>query len=134
MKKPIDDEIPLLDQRLAIANFTLSLLRIIHDALLARAKRRFGSDVDLLIIRMTVFKGYAEGRPFTTYKLAQYLDFNLTTLINKLDQLEKLGIVEIRGKHLYPTQVPFTDGGASITNQIAAMMEEACVKLGRSKK
>jgi ABC-type Fe3+/spermidine/putrescine transport system ATPase subunit len=52
------------------------------------------SSIECVIIAATIFKGHAQGRPFTLTKLAHYLALPRTTVRHKLKPLITAGMVE----------------------------------------
>jgi DNA-binding IclR family transcriptional regulator len=62
-----------------------------------QAQANFGSTIDGLFVSACVVMGHAENRPMTATKIAHYLRMPRTTVLRKLDELEKLNMIERRG-------------------------------------
>ena len=85
-------------QRLLVWRCVLDTLRNSHRVYFPG--RRFGSDLQLLMILGAVVASRTEGKPTTAAKLACYLDMAPETMRRNLDTLVKLGLLE-RNENIY---------------------------------
>lgn len=80
-------------RELVIARLTISLVRSI--ALEILDSRRFGTNADDVILCCAIFIGQAERKPMTAAKLAQYAGMPRPTVVRKLRQFARGGIVSM---------------------------------------
>lgn len=92
--------IRLVKHRLVLARLVTRMLREISAAYVGTDS--YGSRADETLLLIAIFIGQAEQRPMTAAKLAEYAGIPRPTVIRKLRDLEKDGLLEI------------LDGGAAV--------------------
>lgn len=80
-------------RELVIARLTISLVRSIASEILDT--KRFGTSADDVILCCAIFIGQAERKPMTAAKLAQYAGMPRPTVVRKLRQFARGGIVNV---------------------------------------
>jgi len=78
----------------------IDLMRTVHGAY-APANEPFGNRLETFFIGLCVAIGDMDGKPFSVAKIAAYMRVPRTTVIRRLDQLQKWGLIERRGRGYY---------------------------------
>lgn len=76
---------------------------------------RFGAEASSIILCMGIYVGQSEGRPMNTSKLAAYVGIPRTTVMRRLSELERDGIISRMGEG-YALTLEFLDDPGRITN------------------
>ena len=71
----------------------------------------FGSRLETLVVGVCVAIGHLDGNPFSTAKLAAYLDCPRTSVIRRLDALTQMPIIVRRGTRNYHSEPRFNSDG-----------------------
>jgi len=82
--------------RLHVARLLVELGKLLQESVYG-SQANFGSTIDGLFVSACVLIGHAENRPMSASKIAHYLRMPRTTVLRKLDELEKLNMIERRG-------------------------------------
>jgi biotin operon repressor len=86
-------------QRLVLCRLMPDIMRTLHGAY-APASERFGTRLETFFISLCVALGDIEDKPLTVAKIAAYMSVPRTTVIRRLNQLQKWGLIEHR-RHRY---------------------------------
>jgi DNA-binding IclR family transcriptional regulator len=78
----------------------IDLMRTVHGAY-APASEPFGTRVELFFIAFCVALGDIGGKPFSVAKIAGYMRVPRTTVIRRLDQLRRWGLIDRQGRRYY---------------------------------
>ena len=123
-------KVPLVDARLCLARTLISLLRNAHTAW--RPDHAFAADIDSTLIITAIFLGHAEGRPFSSSKLAGYLDMPRTTLLRRLELLEREGAIVHNGHHyLLNIDAAVMQDKVRATRRAIAINQDAAQRLSK---
>src|SRR5262249_33166115 len=89
-------------QRLVLCRLAIDIMRTLHGAY-APITEPFGTRLEIFFIGLCVAIGDIDGKPFSVAKIAAYMRVPRTTVIRRLDQLQKWGLIERRGRgyHLH---------------------------------
>ena len=87
-------------QRLALCRLMVDIMRTVHGAY-APFNEPFGARLETFFIGLCVAIGDMDGKPFSVAKIAAYMRVPRTTVIRRLDQLQKWGLIERRGRGYY---------------------------------
>jgi biotin operon repressor len=87
-------------QRLVLCRLMIDMMRTVHGAY-APASEPFGTRLETFFIGLCVTLGDIDGKPFSVAKIAAYMRMPRTTVIRRLDQLQRWGLIERRGRHHY---------------------------------
>ena len=87
-------------QRLVLCHLMIDLMRTVHSAY-APVGERFGSRLETFFIGLCVAVGDIEGKPFSVAKIGSYMRVPRTTVIRRLQRLEKWGLIDRRGRHYF---------------------------------
>jgi DNA-binding IclR family transcriptional regulator len=107
----------------------LDMMRTVHGAY-APASEPFGTRVETFFIALCVAIGDMEGKPFSVAKIAAYMRVPRTTVIRRLEQLQKWGLVDRRGRRYYLHEDKLNSLiGMRSYQQVRRIMSEAAKKL-----
>ena len=101
------DEMELLAVRATLWRMEIELLREIHRYRFAKRGRRFGSDVELMIVYGAAMFYYGFRKPVRALPISRYLEMPRETVRRHMGRLVTLGLFE-RAKD--QTFVPTNDG------------------------
>jgi biotin operon repressor len=87
-------------QRLVLCRLMIDIMRTVHSAY-APAGERFGTRLETFFIGLCVAFGDIEGKPLSMAKITAYMRVPRTTVIRRLDRLQRWGLVERRGRYYY---------------------------------
>ena len=87
-------------QRLVLCRLMIDIMRTVHGAY-APAGERFGTRLETFFIGLCVALGDIEDKPLTVTKIAAYMDIPRTTVIRRLNQLQRWGLIEHRQRRYY---------------------------------
>jgi len=87
-------------QRLVLCRLMLDIMRTLHSAY-APAGERFGTRLEIFFIGLCVAPGDIEGKPLSIAKIAAYMRVPRTTVIRRLDRLQRWGLIDRQGRHYY---------------------------------
>jgi predicted transcriptional regulator len=113
--------IPRARERMIIAKM---VIRILHHHHRAHFTGRVGRSLDLTAVRLAVLIGHIEGHPLTVTKIAGTIDLSRATVLRKLAQLQKQGLIrcEQRGSRntyvLEPKRVGTAETDARILHEV----------------
>ena len=102
----------------------------IDDQLLNEARRLGGKepfsagDIDALLVSGVVMIGHAEGKPKNASEIARIVAVPRPTVLRKLDDFQKKGIVERRGSKYFITN-PTPPGGDDYIDKCMALIRRA---------
>jgi IclR helix-turn-helix domain len=117
-------------ERLVLTRLTIDVSRRVHKTYLPN--ERFGTALDLMVVGFAVFIGQAEQRPMTAVKIAAWLEMPRSTVLRKLDQLQRLGIVERRGHAYYmPMEKLNGEPADRCISDCSRMIQKAGTKLSK---
>ena len=86
-------------QRLVLCRLMIDIMRTVHGAY-APDTDRFGTRLETFFIGLCVALGDIEDKPLTVTQIAVYMSVPRTTVIRRLNQLQKWGLIEHR-RHRY---------------------------------
>src|SRR5690242_1442242 len=78
----------------------IDIMRSVHGAY-APASEPFGSRLETFFIGLCVALGQIEEKPFSVAKIAAYMRVPRTTVIRRLDLLQKWGLIQRQGHRYY---------------------------------
>ena len=87
-------------QRLVLCRLMLDIMRTLH-SVYAPASERFGTRLETFFIGLCVALGDIEGKPLSIAKIAAYMRVPRTTVIRRLDRLQRWGLIDRQGRHYY---------------------------------
>ena len=87
-------------QRLMLCRLMLDIMRTLH-SVYAPASERFGTRLETFFIGLCVALGDIEGKPLSIAKIAAYMRVPRTTVIRRLDRLQRWGLVDRQGRYYY---------------------------------
>ena len=87
-------------QRLVLCRLMIDIMRTVHGAY-APVTEPFGTRLETFFIAACVAIGDIEGKPFSIAKIASYMRVPRTTVIRRLDQLQRWGLIDRQGRHYY---------------------------------
>ena len=87
-------------QRLVLCRLMIDIMRSLHGAY-APASEPFGGRLETFFIGLCVALGEFEEKPFSVAKVAAYMRMPRTTVIRRLDQLQKWGLIYRQGRRYY---------------------------------
>jgi predicted transcriptional regulator len=76
-------------ERLALANAYIALTRVMVDSVFGKKP----ADHSLLLIGSAIMVGHAEDKPMNATKIAHYIGLPRSTVIRKLNQFLKAGVI-----------------------------------------
>ena len=80
-------------ERLALANAYIGLTRVMVDSVFGKKP----ADHSLLLIGSAIMVGHAENKPMNATKIAHYIGLPRSTVIRKLNQFLKAGVIARHG-------------------------------------
>jgi hypothetical protein len=93
-------EIKKAPQRMVLCRLVIDLLRTLHGTY-APLGEPFGTRLETFFIAACVAIGDIEGKPFSVAKIATYMRMPRTTVIRRLDRLQRWGLIDRRGRHYH---------------------------------
>jgi len=87
-------------QRLVLCRLMVEIMRTVHGAY-APATEPFGTRLETFFIGLCVAIGDMDGKPFSVAKIAVYMGVPRTTVIRRLDQLQRWGLIGHRHRRYY---------------------------------
>src|SRR6202023_3661604 len=78
----------------------IDMMRTVQGAY-APASEPFGTRLETFYIALCVALGDIDGKPFSVAKIAAYLRVPRTTVIRRLDRLQRWGLIVRRGRRYY---------------------------------
>ena len=122
-------EITAARQRLVLCRLMISIMRGLHGAY-APATEPFGSRLETFFIGLCVALGQFEERPFSVAKIAAYMGVPRTTVIRRLNRLERWGLIYRQGRHYYMDERALNSLlGMRSYRQIRSLLEKAAAEL-----
>ena len=88
------EEMELLAVRATLWRMEIELLREIHRYRFAKRGRRFGSDVELMIVYGAAMLNYGFGTPVRALPISRYLEMPRETVRRHFGRLVELGLFE----------------------------------------
>lgn len=103
----------VIQERLDLCRWYLSLTRTMHELTFPLDKAGFGSSMELMLVFIGVFIGDAEGRPTTATKIAVHCGMARASVYRRLKQLMAMGKVtrERRNYYIAPGAAPIDERG-----------------------
>jgi DNA-binding IclR family transcriptional regulator len=83
-----------------LCRLMIDIMRNVHGAY-APVSEPFGTRLETFFIALCVALGDIDGKPFSVAKIAAYMHMPRTTVIRRLDQLQRWGLIDRRGHHYY---------------------------------
>ena len=100
------EEIELLTVRATLWRMEIELLREIHRYRFAKRGRRFGSDVELMIVYGAAMVYYGSGAPVRALPISRYLEMPRETVRRHMGRLVALGLFDrAEDQSFVPTKV-----------------------------
>jgi len=90
-------------QRLVLCRLMIDIMRSLHVAYAPEAEP-FGSRLENFFVGLCVALGDFEEKPFSVTKIAAYMSVPRTTVMRRLDQLQRWGLVYRQGRHYHMEQ------------------------------
>jgi DNA-binding IclR family transcriptional regulator len=78
----------------------IDMMRTVHGAY-APASESFGTRLETFFIALCVALGDMEDKPFSVAKVASYMRVPRTTVMRRLNQLERWGLIERQNRRYY---------------------------------
>ena len=78
----------------------IDMMRTVHGAY-APLSEPFGTRLETFFIALCVALGDIDGKPFSVAKIAAYMRVPRTTVIRRLDQLQRWRLITRQGHHYY---------------------------------
>jgi DNA-binding IclR family transcriptional regulator len=78
----------------------IDIMRTVHGAY-APVSVPFGTRLETFFVGLCVGIGDIDGKPFSVAKIAAYMHVPRTTVIRRLDQLQRWGLIERQGRHYH---------------------------------
>jgi hypothetical protein len=78
----------------------IDIMRTVHGAY-APVTEPFGTRLETFFIGLCVTVGDIDGKPFTVAKIAAYMRVPRTTVIRRLNQLHRWGLIERQGRYYH---------------------------------
>jgi hypothetical protein len=93
-------------QRLVLCRLMIDLMRTVHGTY-APVSEPFGTRLETFFVGLCVAIGDIEGKPFSVAKIAAYMRVPRTTVIRRLDRLQRWGLIDRRGRRYYMDEKMF---------------------------
>ena len=87
-------------QRLVLCRLMIDLMRGVH-TVYAPASEPFGTRLETFFIALCVALGHMDGKPFSVAKIAAYMRVPRSTVIRRLDRLQRWGLIYRQGRRYY---------------------------------
>jgi hypothetical protein len=87
-------------QRLVLCRLMIDMMRTVHGAY-APASEPFGARLETFYIALCVAVGDIDGKPFTVAKITNYMRVPRTTVIRRLNQLHRWGLIDRQDRRYY---------------------------------
>jgi biotin operon repressor len=87
-------------QRLVLCRLMIDIMRTVHGAY-APDTERFGARLETFFIGLCVALGDMEDKPLSVAKISGYMGVPRTTVIRRLNQLQKWGLIYSRRRRYY---------------------------------
>jgi biotin operon repressor len=87
-------------QRLVLCRLMIDIMRTVHGAY-APDTERFGARLETFFIGLCVAIGDMEDKPLSVAKISGYMGVPRTTVIRRLNQLQKWGLIYSRRRRYY---------------------------------
>jgi biotin operon repressor len=87
-------------QRLVLCRLMIDMMRTVHGAY-APASEPFGTRLETFYVALCVALGDIDGKPFSVAKIAAYMRVPRTTVIRRLDQLRRWGLIDRQGRRYH---------------------------------
>ena len=87
-------------QRLVLCRLMIDIMQTVHGAY-APAGERFGTRLETFFIGLCVALGDIEGKPLSIAKIIAYMGVPRTTVLRRLDRLQRWGLIDRQGGHYY---------------------------------
>src|SRR5260370_40873106 len=81
----------------------IDIMRTAHGTY-APVSEPFGTRLETFFVGLCVANGDIDGKPFSVAKIAAYMCVPRTTVIRRLDRLQRWGLIDRRGRHYYMHQ------------------------------
>ncbi len=81
----------------------IDIMRTAHGTY-APVSEPFGTRLETFFVGLCVAIGDIDGKPFSVAKIAAYMCVPRTTVIRRLDRLQRWGLIDRRGRHYYMHQ------------------------------
>jgi hypothetical protein len=78
----------------------IDMMRGVHTAY-APASEPFGTRLETFFIGLCVALGHMDGKPFSVAKIAAYMRVPRSTVIRRLDRLQRWGLIYRQGRRYY---------------------------------
>lgn len=85
-------EVKKARQRLVLCRLMIDMMRTVHGAY-APANEPFGTRLETFFIALCVALGDIDGKPFSVAKIAAYMRVPRTTVIRRINRLERWGLI-----------------------------------------
>jgi CRP-like cAMP-binding protein len=87
-------------QRLVLCRLMIDLMRTVHGTY-APVSEPFGTRLETFFVGLCVAIGDIDRKPFSVAKIAAYMRVPRTTVIRRLDRLQRWGLIDRRGRRYY---------------------------------
>ena len=87
-------------QRVVLCRLMIDMMRTVHGAY-APASEPFGTSLETFFIALCVALGDIDGKPFSVAKIAAYMRVPRTTVIRRLNQLRRWGLIDRQDRRYY---------------------------------
>ena len=87
-------------QRMVLCRLMIDMMRTVHGAY-APVSEPFGTRLETFFIGLCVALGDIDDKPFSVAKVAAYMRVPRTTVIRRLNQLQRWGLIDRQGRQYY---------------------------------
>ena len=84
-------------QRLVLCRLMIDLMRGVHTV----SSEPFGTRLETFFIGLCVALGHMDGKPFSVAKITAYMRVPRSTVIRRLDRLQRWGLIYRQGRRYY---------------------------------
>ena len=85
---------------MVLCRLMIDMMRTVHGAY-APATEPFGTRLETFFIALCVALGDIDGKPFSVAKIASYMRVPRTTVIRRLNQLHRWGLIDRQDRRYY---------------------------------
>jgi hypothetical protein len=93
-------EVKKAQQRLVLCRLMIDIMRTVHGAY-APSNEPFGTRLETFFIALCVALGDIDGKPFSVAKIAAFMRVPRTTVIRRLNRLQRWGLIDRQNRRYY---------------------------------
>ena len=116
-------------QRMVLCRLMIDIMRTVHGAY-APVSEPFGTRLETFFIGLCIALGDIDGKPFSVAKVAAYMRVPRTTVIRRLNQLQRWGLIDRQGRQYYIHEKTLNSLiGMRSYQQVRCILEKAAQEL-----